>query len=55
MNNYGATVKEFRKSKGLLLKELVVNNCRCLCYRNLKMAKRRFPCERFYRLLDKLK
>ncbi len=54
MNNYGATVKELRKSKGLLLKELVDEQLSMSLLSQFENGKTTISCERFYRLLDKL-
>lgn len=54
MNNYGATVKELRKSKGLLLKELVDEQLSMSLLSQFENGKTTISCERFHRLLDKL-
>jgi Rgg/GadR/MutR family transcriptional activator len=54
MQSYGATIKAIRKSKGLLMKELVDEQLSLSLLSQFENDKTTISCERFHRLLDKL-
>ncbi|OTN75055.1 hypothetical protein A5886_000099 [Enterococcus sp. 8G7_MSG3316] len=54
MKSYGATIKAIRKSKGLLLKELVDEQLSLSLLSQFENEKTTISCERFHLLLDKL-
>jgi transcriptional regulator with XRE-family HTH domain len=54
LNTYGSTIKQIRKSKGLMLKELADDHLSVSLLSQFENNKTTISCERFHLLLEKL-